>query len=359
MSQGEPTRLLLVDDDDSLSRAERRMLERHGYECDCAADAGQAVSLLKLVPYDLVLADVNMPGHSGLWLAEHVIRNYPDTPVVMVTGVDDPSVACRAVELGAYGYVIKPFEPNEIVISVANALRRRQLEQENRCYRHHLEELVAERTANLEMALQQLSDADAVLRRAHEEAIQRLAHAAEYHDPTTGIHLHRMSRVSESLARGMNLPAEHCELIRLASPMHDVGKIAIADTILRKPGTLDPDEWKEMRKHPEIGHALLADSESDLLRLAADIALTHHEKWNGEGYPRGVAGTAIPLEGRIVAVADVFDALTSDRPYKPAFSFDRAVDIVSEERGRHFDPEVVEVFLDLAVDLEVLGAQPA
>jgi putative two-component system response regulator len=348
------SRLLIVDDNRLLCLSLARLLGRQGYPCDTAADSEEAEALLSQGSYSLVLADMNLPGQSGLWLTEHVARAHPDTAVVMVTGVDDTEIARQALELGAYGYVIKPFEPNEIIINVANALRRRQLELENRAHRNHLESMVAERTMSLERALKQLADADVALRRAHEEAIQRLAHAAEFHDPATGAHLRRISRVSEILAEAMGLPARHCELIRLASPMHDIGKIAVADTILRKPGRLEPEEMVEMQRHPHIGFAMLSDSESDLLRLAADIALTHHEKWDGSGYPNRLAGDAIPLEGRIVGLADVFDALTSERPYKRAFDFEEAVDILQRERGHHFDPEVVDVFIDLTEKLEPL-----
>lgn len=348
------SRLLIVDDNELLCLSLARLLKRQGYHCDTAADSEEAEVLLDAGRYSLVLADMNLPGRSGLWLAEYVARAHPDTAVMMVTGVDDTDVARQALDLGAYGYVIKPFDPNEIVINVANALRRRQLELENRAHRERLETLVAERTASLEYALKQLADADVALRRAHEEAIQRLAHAAEFHDPATGAHIRRISRVSEILAEAMGLPPRQCELIRLASPMHDIGKIAVADNILRKPGRLEPQEMVEMQRHPHIGFAMLSDSESDLLRLGADIALTHHEKWDGSGYPNGLAGEAIPVEGRIVGLADVFDALTSERPYKRAFDFDEAVEVLQQERGRHFDPVVVDTFIDLTEEMEPL-----
>lgn len=347
-------RLLIVDDNELLRLSLGRLMQRQGYLYDTAGGSEEAEELLKAGSYSLVLADMNLPGRSGLWLAEHVAHNHTDTAVVMVTGVDDTDVAQQALELGAYGYVIKPFKPNEIVISVANALRRRQLELENRAHRERLQSLVAERTSSLEQALKQLAEADVALRRAHEEAIQRLAHAAEFHDPATGAHLRRISRVSEILAEAMGLSPRQCELIRLASPMHDIGKIAVSDNILRKPGRLEPDEMVEMQRHPHIGFAMLSDSESDLLRLGADIALTHHEKWDGSGYPNGLAGEAIPLEGRIVGLADVFDALTSVRPYKRAFEFDEAVDILRQERAHHFDPDVVDIFIDLTEQMEPL-----
>jgi putative two-component system response regulator len=185
----------------------------------------------------------------------------------------------------------------------------------------------------------------------------RLAFAAEFRDPTTGAHINRMSRTCELLAEGSGLDRTRSELIRIASPMHDIGKIAVPDEILRKPGKLTTAEMDEMRKHPVIGNEILAGSDSELLRLGGLIALTHHERWDGAGYPRQLASTDIPVEGRIVAIADVFDALTSERSYKPAFEVDHALGIMIEERGSHFDPELLDVFLTI-VD-EVVGLHAA
>jgi putative two-component system response regulator len=345
------SRILVVDDEESLRRSIARILERHGHICSMAADAQESVELLARNQYHLVLADMKMPGHTGMWLADLIFSEYPDTAVIMVTGVDDTRVAERALERGAYGYVIKPFEPNEIVIGVANALRRRALEIENRRHRESLELLVAERTATLEATVADLAEAAKALRSSQEETVRRLAIAAEFHDPVTGVHLQRISRLSGDLARAMRLSPARCDLIRFASPMHDVGKIGISGSVLRKPDRLAPDEIKEMERHPEIGYALLADSKSEILQLGATIALSHHERFDGTGYPRGLAGKTIPLEGRIVAVADVFDALISERPYKRAFGFDEALTMVIDERGRHFDPDVVDAFRSIADEI--------
>jgi len=342
-----PGLLLIVDDEEPIRRFLARLLTRAGYTCATAPDADRAVELLEQREFDLVLTDVNMPGETGLWLARTVLTDHRDTAVVMVTGVDDTGLAQVALEIGAYGYVIKPFEANEIIINVVNALRRRALEQDNRRHRDHLSQLVQERTAALEATLAQLADADQALRRSHEEAIKRLAYAAEYHDPTTGVHLQRMSQYSTVLAHEVGLDDEQCELIRVASPMHDIGKIGIPDEILRKPGRLTQDDLTVMRRHPQIGHDLLANSDSSLLTLGAVIALTHHERFDGTGYPKGVVGEAIPIEGRIVALADVFDALTSARPYKAPIPFDEALAMVLADRGQHFDPHLVDAFVGI------------
>jgi putative two-component system response regulator len=271
--------------------------------------------------------------------------------------MDDPATAAVACDLGAYGYVVKPFEVNEILIAAANALRRRHLEQENRAHRRHLERLVSERTADLTSTIERLSRAELALRQSQEEAIRRLAFAAEFRDPATGAHIDRMSRTCEILALAAGIDPQRAELIRIASPMHDVGKIGVSDEILRKPGKLTEEEMDEMRKHPFIGSEILAGSDSELLMLGGQIALTHHERWDGSGYPNGLVREQIPFEGRIVAIADVFDALTSERSYKPAFEVDHAVAIMTEERGTHFDPDLLDMFLAM-VD-EVVGLAEA
>lgn len=344
-------RILIVDDEEPIRRSLGRVLERAGYSCYGVGSAAEALETLAGEAFDLVLTDVNMPGETGLWLAGQVGERYPGTAVVMVTGVDETALARVALEMGAYGYVIKPFEANEIVINVFNALRRRSLEMENRRHRDELSLLVAQRTAALEESLRRLADTEAALRKAHQQAMHRLAVAAEYHDPTTGAHIQRMSMYSAAIAAKVGLGMDEAELIRLASPMHDIGKIGIPDEILQKPGKLTDGEMDVMRDHPRIGYDLLSGSGSDLLELAASIALSHHEKWNGTGYPDGRAGTDIPLEGRIVALADVFDALTSERPYKRAFGFDESLDIIRRDSGTHFDPELVEVMVSITPEL--------
>jgi putative two-component system response regulator len=345
--------VLVVDDDRAIRRMITRILGRAGYTCAEAADPAEARSLAQAQEFALVTCDVNMPGGSGLALVADLRERHPDIAVVMVSGMDDPRTAAEAGELGAYGYVVKPFEANEMLIAADNALRRRELEVENRAHRQHLELLVAERTQDLMATVEQLSRTEQALRLSQEEAIRRLAQAVEFRDPATGAHLNRMSRTCELLAQRSGMGAARAQLIRIASPMHDIGKIAVSDEILGKPGKLTEQEWVEMRRHPVIGSEILAGSDSELLRLGGLIALTHHERWDGSGYPNGLAGPSIPIEGRIVAIADVFDALTSERPYKPAFETDHAVSLMRDERGRHFDPEYLDLFLSV-ID-EVVG----
>jgi putative two-component system response regulator len=287
-----------------------------------------------------------MPGESGIDFTREVLARFPDTAVVMVTGMDDRKYADVAIELGAYGYVLKPFKPNELIINVGNALRRRTLEIENRGHRERLEQTVLDRTAALRDTIAQLETSETELRRLREETIRRLSWAAEFRNQETGEHIVRMSLYCTLLARVAGLDADRAEMIRIASPMHDVGKIGVPDRILLKSGRLTEDERKVMQGHTEIGHRILAGSGVELLDLAALMALTHHERMDGTGYPRGLSGDEIPIEGRITAVADVFDALTSDRIYRQAFQPDEARATMLEGRGTQFDAALLDLFFD-------------
>jgi putative two-component system response regulator len=344
--ENDQARILVVDDEAPVRRLLTRLLERNGYSCGTAADAVEASAALETEPFDLLLTDMNMPGESGLDLIRAASERYPGLATVMVTGLDDRALANAALELGAYGYIIKPFESNEILISVTNALRRRALEIENRGHQARLEQQVRERTAELWNAIRHLETTQENLRRSREETVKRLSIAAEFRDDETGRHIQRMSRYCGLLAREMGADSERGEYIRVASQMHDIGKLGIPDNILRKPGPLTPDERKVMERHCEIGWRILAESQSELLDVAAIIARTHHERVDGGGYPHGLSGNDIPFEGRIAAIADVFDALTTDRIYRSAMPLGRALEIMREGRGSHFDAEALDAFFD-------------
>ena len=338
-------RILVVDDEVPVRRLLARLLEQNGYSCGTAGDAREAVAALDAEPFDLLLTDI-MPGESGLDLIRQASERYPSLATVMVTGLDDRELANAALELGAYGYVIKPFESNEILISVTNALRRRALEIENRGHQKRLEQQIKERTTELWNAIRHLETTQENLRRSREETVKRLSMAAEFRDDETGRHIQRMSRYCALLAREMGADSERGELIRVASQMHDIGKLGIPDSILRKPGPLTPDERKVMERHCEIGWRILAESQSELLDIAAVIARTHHERLDGTGYPHGLSGDDIPFEGRVAAIADVFDALTTDRIYRSAMPLGRALEIMQEGRGTHFDAAALDGFFD-------------
>jgi putative two-component system response regulator len=329
-------RILIVDDEPQVVRVLSRVLARAGYDYTTAGSAAEARQLFRREAFDILLADVNMPEESGLKLAQHILVEFPDTPVIMVTALDDPDIANVALQHGAYGYVIKPFTPNEVQIAVANALRRGALEAENRSHREGLEKIIRARTAALERSAHQLT-------LTREETVRRLCRAVEYRDEVTPGHIDRMSRYAALLARRLGLDSES---IRLASPMHDVGKVAIPDGILLKAETLTPAERSEMERHTEIGREILSGSGSALIELGATIAWTHHERFDGTGYPRGLEGDEIPIEGQVAALADVFDSLTCERPYRAALSLEDAVEAMRAERGRHFAPHLLDLFLD-------------
>lgn len=324
-------KVLITDDEPFIRETFSRLLASAGHKCFTAASGDEALQLLETQDFRLMLCDINMPGMTGIELLHTVRKRYEDLAVIMITGVDDRDVGIHCLEAGAYGYVIKPLQRNELLINVANALHRRELEVANRRYSLELEELVEERTEELRLA--------------REETINRLSRAAEFRDNETAQHTVRMSHYCKLLAMKISIPSYQCERIRIAAPLHDVGKIGISDTILLKPGALTPAEFERIKEHPEIGYRILVGSSSDLLRLGATIAYTHHEKFDGSGYPRGLAGLDIPIEGRIAAICDVFDALTSDRVYKKAIPVEKAVEIMSRERGSHFDPELLDSFL--------------
>jgi len=338
-------RILVVDDEGPVRKLLGRIVSQLGHHVTLAGNADEANSALRHDrSIELVLTDVRMPGSSGLDLATQIAVDFPGTAVVMVSGVDDPDTALRAIETGVYGYVLKPFRATEIQITVMNALRRRMVETENRRHRDALEDLVQGRTAELSVALDLLAQSNSRLRQAQEEIINRLSIASEVRDEETGAHIHRMSAYSTVLAHEVGLDPERVELVRVASPLHDVGKIGVPDSILRKPGKHTPEEFELMKQHTIFGYRTLRDTGFPLLDIAATIAWTHHERWDGSGYPRGLSGEQIPIEGRIVAIADVYDALTTKRVYKPAFSVEKSCGILREGAGRHFDPTLLACF---------------
>jgi putative two-component system response regulator len=337
--------ILVVDDEEPIRRLLGYLLQSHGYTVALAGDAREARQQLDNAPYALMLCDVNMPGESGMDLVRSILAERPHTAAIMVTGLDSSVLANAALDMGAFGYIIKPFESNEVLIDVANALRRRRLEMENRLHREHLEDIVRTRTMALQQALEWLERSEKELRLSREETIQRLAIAAEFRDSSTAQHIHRMSHYCELLARKAGLSPERCDLIRTASPMHDIGKIGTPDHVLLKPGKFTHDEFSVIARHAEIGYRILSGSDAELLKVAAQIAYTHHERFDGTGYPRGLKGEAIPIEGRIASIADAFDALTTKRVYKPAFELNHAIELMVKHRGQHFDPELLDIFV--------------
>ena len=327
-------KLLVVDDNAvNLTLFRHLLLKLEDAEVECVADPVVALARCAEHEPDLILLDYMMPVVDGLEFIRR-LRLIPDraeVPVVMVTADIESDVRLRALELGAQDFLTKPVNKVEIIARVKNLLALRKSRQQ-----------LANRA---EWLATEVAKATAEIAAREKEAILRLSRAAEYRDPETGSHLLRMSNYTRLIAEQLGLPPAEQELLLEASPMHDIGKVGTPDQILLKPGRLTPEEFEIMKQHAAIGYEILRDSLSPLLQCAAKLALAHHEKFDGSGYPQGLVGAAIPLYGRIVAVADVFDALTSERPYKKAWTLEAAVDFLNSNAGSHFDPACVAAFL--------------
>ena len=339
-------KILIVDDEEPVRLLHARFLKRLGCWCVTAPDVPQARARLTEHDFALALVDVNLPGITGLELVKYLTHAHPNTATLLVTALDDPLVANSALELGAYGYLIKPFECNELLINVSNALRRRTLELQNREHRERLEHLIVGGASPFVTDLDGLKKSAGQNPAEDEKGILQLAHTAEFRGRGPDRHIERMSGFCTMIARHLNREPNSVERLRLASMFHDLGKISIPDSILFKTGRLTAYELDVMKRHAQFGHHMLMGTGNELLEMAATIAWTHHERYDGTGYPRGLAGDAIPLEGRIAAIADVFDALISETVYKAAYPFEKAIDIMLDCRGKHFDPELLDLFVD-------------
>jgi putative two-component system response regulator len=339
-------RVLVVDDEPLNRQLLLGMATALGWEVELAVNGFEALANLHS-GIDLVLLDVMMPGMDGFEVARRVRANADtvDIPILMVTALSGKEERLRAVEAGANDFIAKPVDFTELRVRARSLLKMKSAQDAVKRQQAELEELVAQRTAELRTALGETVRAQELAQECQLETIQRLAVAAEFKDKDSVLHLRRVSSYSVLLARRLGLPHDEVECLRHASTLHDVGKLAVAESILLKPASLAPEEWRLMQQHSLIGAQMLAGSRSPFLRGGEVIALTHHEKWDGSGYPRRLAGEAIPLWGRICAVADVFDALTSARPYKPAFDIHSACEILRRGKGSHFDPQLIDLFL--------------
>ena len=343
IDQSPRANVLVVDDEPIVRDLVSRWLRDGGYSCSVAGNPADAWTHLQQHEVDLVTLDITMPGGSGLDLLDQIHQAMPDTAVIMLTAEGDTGHAIRALTAGAYGYLIKPVERQELMIQAKNAIERRNLVIENREYMQRLETKVREQTK--------------MIRTAHEETIHRLVAASMYRDEETGEHIRRVGMYSALMAEALGWPWEDVERIRMAAPMHDIGKIGIPDAILQKAGALAPDEFEIMRRHTVIGAAMLAGSESPVLELGRTIALCHHERWDGTGYPAGLAGSNIPESARIVAIVDVYDALTHDRVYRPALAEHEAVAILENGQGTHFEPCLLRLFLSMLPEMRRIGQE--
>lgn len=343
----EATRILVVDDEEMNRKLLSMYLDKLGFNALLAGNGREGLELLDR-SVDLVLLDVLMPDMDGFEVCrlireESVAR---DVPIIMVTALKSKEDRLRAVEAGANDFIAKPIDVTELRIRMGSLLKMKESQDQVKRYQAALEEMVAVRTDALRLAVENLQESQKTIRASHLETILRLSAAAEFKDEDTAHHVERMARYSAFLARKYGLHEGEVELVLQASPMHDIGKIGIPDSILLKPGKLLPAEWELMKKHTLFGADILKNSSFELLRAGEIIAISHHERYDGAGYPAGIAGEDIPVFGRLCAVADVFDALTSKRPYKDAFSNEKSLEIMRAGRGSHFDPKILDLFFE-------------
>jgi len=344
-------RILVVDDQAVNLRFAAAVLTSAGYtNFETIEDPREVVDTVARGGADLILLDLHMPrldGYAVMEALDAIVSPDSYVPVVVLTADTSPEARERALALGAKDFLTKPLDPTEMTLRIANLLETRTLHLRLRAHNARLEDTVIQRTTALSRALERVESMREELRLSQDETVKRLSMAAELRDPAAGTHIERMSKYCTLLSQRLGMTPARCEMIRVASQMHDVGKIAIPDSILLKASALEPGERLEMQEHAEIGRRVLAGSHSELMQTAATIAWTHHERVDGRGYPRGLSGGMIPVEGRIAAIADVFDALTSDRVYRRAMTLDQALEIIKEGRGHHFDAHLLDEFLTL------------
>ena len=338
--------ILIVDDEVRNIELQKAYLKPYNYEILTASNGEEAIKTVAGNNIDLILLDVMMPGKNGFTVTKQ-LKSHEKTraiPIVLVTALSDKKDRVKGIEAGCDDFISKPVDSSELLARVRSLLKVKAYNDHMRNYEQELETEVARRTKELNAALVMIEETAL-------ETIHRLAAAAECRDQYTGSHILRMSRYAEAIAKKMGLDSGFVKALLCAASMHDIGKIGIPDKILMKPGKLNTEEWAIMQQHTVIGAKILNGSKQDYMKLAEEIALTHHEKWNGSGYPQGLKGEHIPISGRIVAVADVFDALISERPYKASLSTRESFTIIKNERGTHFDPAVIDAFIGIKQEI--------
>ncbi|MBF0591314.1 MAG: response regulator [Nitrospirae bacterium] len=340
-------KLLVVDDDRDLLDSVVMILEEEGYEVTAASGGKEALERLRLGSYDVVMSDIKMPGISGLELIQEIKAAGIETPIILMTAFVEVKTTIEAIRRNAFDFIIKPYDPQDLILAVEKAVRFNRLTMMEKDYRSSLEVTVEQRTRELNNAL-------IIVKDLNNELLRRLTAAAECRDTDTASHLTRIGLYCRRLSEALGMSADFVDDIAFASALHDIGKIGIADGILLKPAALTKEEFEIMKSHAKIGGCMLKGSSNAKIMMAATVALRHHERWDGSGYPDGLSGEQIPLCARIVIICDQYDALMMKRPYKAPLGHGKTYEIITTGDGRtipqHFDPEILEAFKRVALD---------
>jgi putative two-component system response regulator len=339
-------KILYVEDNINSRTQTKKMFDSFFSSITIGVDGVDGLDKFKDGKFDLVISDINMPNMDGIDMISSIRKIDKDVPIIILSAYSDSSYFLKTIQLGINGYLLKPIKLDSLVTTLSKSIETIKLKNENQNYKYELETINTILESQVEQRVKEIISLNQEIQETQKEVIYTMGTIAETRSKETGKHVQRVAQYSELFALDYGLSKEYAELLKQASPMHDIGKVGIADAILNKPGKLTDEEFEIMKTHSQIGYDMLKSSKRPLLKLAATVAHQHHEKYDGSGYPQGLKGEDIDISGRITAISDVFDALGSKRVYKDAWDDDRIFKLFMDERGKHFDPKLVDIFFD-------------